>query len=206
MASIYDLLYNVGGGMDQATLNLQAQQQAADMENVRHQTGFQLLDYLTGLQQNPFSIVPALQAYGAGGGGPMASANAFAQTGGIGNPSPYGAIAQQLIQGLSEFTGGTPINPNTGRPFTPTEMAYLRVFAENQKKKTTTPTKEKKTGPVGNGGATQTTAPARTSASATPEGALTDSLVDQIRQIRSGSAKKRAGKYTEPILGLLGVQ
>lgn len=131
----YGGMFNVGGGGEQAQFGLDALGLSQGMELSRQQTGMGLLDYITRTQQDPFSIVPALQQYAAYGGGTMAPANALAGSGGVGNPSPYGAIAQQLIQGLADFTGGTPTNPNTGRPFTPQEMAYLRIIDQRAKPK-----------------------------------------------------------------------
>lgn len=126
MPSLEELIYSVGGGQYQQQSALDAFLAAQAAELARRGMGQGLLDFITETQRNPFSIVPALQQYTAAGGGPLASAAAFAGTGGAGSPSPYGAIAQQLIEGLAEFTGGTPYDPNTGRNFTPGALAWLR--------------------------------------------------------------------------------
>jgi len=105
--------FNVGGGIEQAELELQAlelaqrvalersrQQQAweiarrqglqewglteADLASremqARRSLGFDMLDYVTETMRDPFSIVPALQMYGAAGGGPLSPAQALALT------------------------------------------------------------------------------------------------------------------------------
>src|SRR3990172_1738130 len=62
----------VGGGIDQARLDLDAAIAAGQLKMAQKGLGFSLLDYATGVQRDPFSIVPALQYYGAAGGGTMA--------------------------------------------------------------------------------------------------------------------------------------
>jgi len=130
--SPYGGTMNVAGGGQQAEFNLAALDLAQQMETTRQTTGFQLLDYLTQLQKDPFSIVPALQAYTAAGGGSLAPAVAFqgsggaGASGGAGMPSPYGEIADRLIAGLAEFSGAAPVNPYTGLPYTPAESQQVR--------------------------------------------------------------------------------
>lgn len=132
-SSIYDnLIYDVGGGGEQADYNLQALDLAQRMLATQRQTGLGLLDYVTETQRDPFSIVPALQMYGGAGGGTLAPQVALAQSGGLGRPSPYGPIAQNILERLAEFTGGVPINPATGYPLTPQELAYIRLIMSNQ--------------------------------------------------------------------------
>ena len=130
MAAMYpgleDLTYTVGGGQQQAQQGLEALQLAQQMEMQRQQVGQSLMGYLTDIARDPFSIVPAMQAYGQAGGGTLAPAVDLAATGGAGRPSPYGEIASRLMRGLSEFAGATPVNPATGKPMTPAEMDYLR--------------------------------------------------------------------------------
>lgn len=118
--------YLVGGGDIQAQQGLQALDIGRQMEAQRQSMGQSLLGYLTDIQRDPFSIVPALQAYGAAGGGTLAPAVDLAASGGAGRPSPYGEISSRLIRGLSEFAGATPVNPHTGQPMTPGQMDYLR--------------------------------------------------------------------------------
>ena len=118
--------YIAGGGDIQAQQGLQGLDIARLMEQQRQQIGQSLLGYLTDIQRDPFSIVPAMQAYGAAGGGTLAPAVALAQSGGAGQPSPYGEISSRLIRGLSEFAGATPVNPHTGMAMTGEEMDYLR--------------------------------------------------------------------------------
>ena len=132
--------WNVAGGSDIASMALQAYQLAQAMELGRRGIGQNLLDKLFELQQNPFSIVPALQSYGAAGGGPLAPAAALAQSGGVGMQSPYGPLIDRLLAGMSEFAGGAPINPNTGAPYLPNEMDYLRMLTMRQPASTTTTT------------------------------------------------------------------
>lgn len=122
--------YNVGGGLDQANMNLQAAQLAQAGELGRRQFGSNLLNQLFSLQQNPFSIVPALQAYGASGGGVLAPATAFAQTGGAGAPSPYGGLVDRLLSDLAGFavTRGSEAPPaasyERGTPYVPRTGTY----------------------------------------------------------------------------------
>lgn len=122
--------YNVGGGSEQAGFNFDATQLAQQAELARKQTALGFLEYLQETQRDPFSIVTALQQYNTFGGGTLAPAAALAGSGGVGTPapSPYGEMAQRLMEGLGEFTGGTPYNPNTGKPMTPQEMAFLRMI------------------------------------------------------------------------------
>ena len=122
------LVYNVGGGLNQAQMNLGTAQLAQAGELARRQFGMDFVSKLLALQQDPFSIVPALQAYGASGGGVLAPATAFAQTGGAGAPSPYGGLVDRLLSDLSNFAvtkgsepmpatsyeRGTPMVPRTG--------------------------------------------------------------------------------------------
>jgi len=121
-------VYNVGGGLDQAQMNLGSAQLAQAGELGRRQLGMDFLSKLLSIQQDPFSIVPALQAYGASGGGVLAPATAFAQTGGAGTPSPYGGLVDKLLSDLGDFAvtkgseakpaasykQGTPAVPRTG--------------------------------------------------------------------------------------------
>ena len=121
------LTYNVGGGQIQAEQALAALQASQQAELSRQQVGQGLLGYLTDIQRDPFSIVPAMRAYGATGGGTLGGAAALAASGGRGQPSPYGQVAGNLIRSLSEFSGGTEINPYTGAPFTPMELGQART-------------------------------------------------------------------------------
>ena len=118
--------YIVGGGDIQAQQGLQALDIARMMEQQRQQIGQSMLGYLTDIQRDPFSVVGAMKAYGASGGGTLAPSAALSQSGGAGSPSPYGEIHSRLLRGLSEFAGATPVNPSTGKPMTPKEMDYLR--------------------------------------------------------------------------------
>ena len=107
LAALFDpnnpFVYNVGGGYDQAQMNLESMRLAQAGELGRRQFGSGLLETLMGVQQDPFSIVPALQAYGAAGGGTLGPVSAFAQSGGAGMPSPYGGLVDRLLADLSSF-------------------------------------------------------------------------------------------------------
>lgn len=137
--------FHVGGGMDEARLKMDQAIAASTAEQGRQGQAQGFLEYLTEIQQNPFSIVPALQAYGASGGGNLGPAAALAASGGRGQPSPYGDIADNLIRSLRDYTGGTDINPMTGMPYTALEMggerkkagvdAYKQWLTDQQKKK-----------------------------------------------------------------------
>ena len=125
---IMNLLYNVGGGIDAANINLQEQQLSQLMESFRREFGMGLLDRLLEIEQNPFSIVNAVRLAGQAGGGPEGIAGGFAATGGLGTPSPFSGLLDRLLEDLGGFAGGNPINPQTGMPLTPDEMAFLRRF------------------------------------------------------------------------------
>lgn len=72
--------------------------------NQQQQFGGGLLQQLISVQQDPFSIVPALTAFGqgAGAGGVLAPATDLARTGGQGRPAPpiFGELADQLTKAL----------------------------------------------------------------------------------------------------------
>jgi len=97
---------NAGGGLDQARLELDALDLAFRTLFGQAGIGQGLLGQLTGLQQNSFSVVPALQAYAAAGGGPNAAGQALQESGFTGQPSPYGSVVDQLIKYLSDFSTG----------------------------------------------------------------------------------------------------
>lgn len=121
-----------GGGQIQAEQGFREAELATMMEEQRLGAGRQLMEYLTRIQQDPFSIVPALQAYGAAGGGTLGPAAALAASGGAGQPSPFGELQSRLMRVLSEQAGATLINPHTGQPFLPHEMDYLRRVGQQQ--------------------------------------------------------------------------
>ena len=70
----------------------------------QQQFGGGLLQQLMSVQQDPFSIVPALTAFGQGpgAGGVLAPATDLARTGGQGRPAPpiFGELADQLTRAL----------------------------------------------------------------------------------------------------------
>ncbi len=72
--------------------------------NQQQQFGGGLLQQLMSVQQDPFSIVPALTAFGQGpgAGGVLAPATDLARTGGQGRPAPpiFGELADQLTRAL----------------------------------------------------------------------------------------------------------
>ncbi|KKN40289.1 hypothetical protein LCGC14_0734990 [marine sediment metagenome] len=72
--------------------------------NQQQQFGGGLLQQLMAVQQDPFSIVPALTAFGQGpgAGGVLAGAVDFASTGGQGRPAPpiFGELVDQLTRSL----------------------------------------------------------------------------------------------------------
>lgn len=138
---------NVGGGQIQAEQQLASDRLANEMQMGQMQIGQGLMGYLTDLQRDPFSIVPAMQAYSASGGGTLAPNAAMVDSGGLGQPSPYGNVVQNLIRGLSEFAGGTNINPATGQSYTPAELAAQRKQpVAKPVRRATTPKKKKKGG------------------------------------------------------------
>ncbi len=96
-------IYNVGGGADEAERLLNVFRAVELARAARKSTGLGLLGTLIETQRDPFSIVPALQAYSAAGGGVQAPINAFAATGGAGAPSPYGSLVDRLLGDLSTF-------------------------------------------------------------------------------------------------------
>ena len=106
----------VGGGEAQARLNLDAFEAAQRAEVARQQVATNLLGFLGEVQQNPFSIVPALQSFSAAGGGTNALGEAFAATGGQGMTSPFGPAVDALIQSLLGFSLTPPADPATPPP------------------------------------------------------------------------------------------
>ena len=129
----------VGGGQQQAQQAMDAARLAIEAKDLEQRAelgrlglGQQLLEHLSGIARDPFSIVPALQAYGVAGGGTLAPAVDLAATGGRGRPSPYGDVYEQLIRRLSgETLGGSTFGtlgagidqsigvPSLGAPTTP---------------------------------------------------------------------------------------
>ena len=128
--------FNVAGGFDIAQLNQQAQFAALEAELGRREFGRSLLQDVIGFQQNPFSLTAATRAAGAGGagGGISPFLSALQQSGGVGQPAPpiFGDVASNLLRDLSVFAGGAGINPRTGRPYTPQEIAFLNIVAQQQ--------------------------------------------------------------------------
>lgn len=108
MALFDDIGFLVGGGVDQAQLELAGFQAEEAAFRDRAQGGSTLLDQLVDLQRDPFSLVPALQAFAASGGGTLGSATALGATGGKPQETGLGPLIQQLIDGLSEFALGVP--------------------------------------------------------------------------------------------------
>lgn len=113
---------NAGGGLDWATLNLQSIIAAQQAELARQQLGSGFLEQIMDTQRDPFSIVPALQLYGGAGGGTLAPHAALAAGGGAIQQSPYGDIAQKLIDSLAQFTGGA--NPPVTGTWNPPPGGY----------------------------------------------------------------------------------
>jgi hypothetical protein len=106
--------FNIAGGFNLAQLDLDAQRLALQSELSRQEFGRSLLQQLLDVQRDPFSIVPALTAFGAGGqaggGGVLAPATDLARTGGAGRPAPaaFGDLASQLLQNAGMFATGPP--------------------------------------------------------------------------------------------------
>lgn len=118
--------------IDFANLELRTQELAQQAEFGRAGTAGNLLNTILGIQRDPFSIVPALSLFGAAGGGTRAPANALALTRGEGIAPELGGVVGDLVRELTQFTGATPINPNSGLPFTPGEMQFLRLVDQQQ--------------------------------------------------------------------------
>jgi hypothetical protein len=142
MATFLDLFnqdstaFNVAGGFDIAQLNLAAQQAAMEAEAGRREFGRSLLQDVIGMRQNPFDLTTAMMAAGAGGvGGGISPFTASLQrSGGVGQPAPpmFGDVATNLLRQLSIYAGGAGINPQTGLPYTPKEIAYLNIVQQQQ--------------------------------------------------------------------------
>lgn len=119
--------------LDIRALELRAEQIAQEAEQGRAGIASNLLRDVLDIQRDPFSVVPALQLAGAAGGGTQAPANALALTRGEGIAPDLGGVVGDLVRELTQFTGATPINPNSGLPFTPGELQFLRlVDQQNQ--------------------------------------------------------------------------
>ncbi|KKN82243.1 hypothetical protein LCGC14_0310560 [marine sediment metagenome] len=114
-------IFNVGGGSADADRLLDIFQATELARGGRKSVGLGLLGQLFGVQQDPFSIVPALQAFNAAGGGVQAPVGAFGATGGAGAPSPFGGLVDRLLDDLAGFAAGqveapTPTPTATGTP------------------------------------------------------------------------------------------
>lgn len=99
---------NIGGGFAEAERLSDLFTRTEEARAARKTAGLDLLTQLLDIQQNPFSIVPALQAFGAAGGGTLAPAVDLARTGGVGRPSPYGSLIDSLLSDLSRFATSAP--------------------------------------------------------------------------------------------------
>lgn len=108
MALFDDLAFLVGGGVDQAQLELNTFRETEAARSARAGGGLDLLKQVTDLQRDPFSLVPALQAQAAAGGGPL---DALFAAGGKPQETGLGPLINQLIQGLSKFAGVTGETP-----------------------------------------------------------------------------------------------
>lgn len=119
---------DVGGGIDQAYLDLEIAKFAQAAELARQQMSMGLLEYVTKTMADPFSIVPAMQLYGSMGGTPLASHDALIGTDNVGQPSQYGDLADQLIAGLKQFTttATAPYNP-ANAPEIPANETFQEV-------------------------------------------------------------------------------
>lgn len=135
--------------IDFANLELRTQELAQQAEFGRAGTAGSLLETILGTQRDPFSVVPALSLFGAAGGGTRAPANALALTQGRGIAPELGGIVGDLVRELTQFTGATPINPNTGVPFTPGEMQFLRLVDQQQQAQPPVPSGIPSTQPTG---------------------------------------------------------
>lgn len=96
-------MFNVGGGWADAERLLATLQATEAARAARKSVGLGLLGTMLETQRDPFSIVPALQMYGAAGGGVQAPMGAFAATGGAGTPSPYGDLFDKMLRDLSTY-------------------------------------------------------------------------------------------------------
>lgn len=122
----------VGGGQEQARLALEAAELAQQGELARLAMGQQLLAHLSDIQRDPFSIVPALQAYGAAGGGTLAPAADLYASGGRGRPSPYGGLYDLLLAELGRVGtagggGGGAVAAAPGGGVTATQRAITQA-------------------------------------------------------------------------------
>ena len=135
--------------IDFANLDLRTQELAQQAEFGRAGVTGDLLNTILATQRDPFSIVPALSLFGAAGGGTRAPANALALTQGRGIAPELGGVVGDLVRELTQFTGATPINPNTGTPFTPGEMQFLRLVDQQRQTQLPVPGGTPSTQPVG---------------------------------------------------------
>lgn len=130
---------NIGGGSADADRQLALMNLLMPMQLGRQQFGGDLVSQMLGIRANPLNLVTSLNLAGQAGGGTGAIGAALAGTGGAGFPTGEAqfpgldqAIAN-LLQQQTTFAGGAPINPNTGLPYTPNEMAFLeRLVAQEQ--------------------------------------------------------------------------
>ena len=138
----------VGGGQQQFENELAATQLAQQMEIGRQGLATGILSQVQDVQRDPFNIVNAMQAYGAGGGGTMGAASALAQTGGRGS-TPFGNAAQSIMDSLVRFAtgqGGSETAPAAApgaAGAAPTDP-WAEYFKKNPGALTDTPEKKKK--------------------------------------------------------------
>lgn len=186
-----NLNFNVAGGQDQADREFQAALFGAQQQQFRLQEGGTLLDRLMAAQQMPFNFGNVINATGQlGGGGPTGQLGALEATGNRGFPAPFSPIIQQLIETQAGALGGAPTNPNTGMPFTPNELAYIRIIL-GQQGQAPTGQVDPSTGFAAFGPQAQTASP-KEAAGSRPQ---TEELAGVVNRIRQGTTAKRAGRF-----------
>lgn len=137
MPSLQDYIMNVAGGIDQARLDAESEAVAREQELGRQNLMQGFLSQIVGMQQNPFNVVSALQAQRSGG-----VAGAVAAGGGR-RTTPFGDVAQQLIQNLASFSGAYQ-DPTTGISQNPLELERQRMIDQGLDPDTGGPLSEEK--------------------------------------------------------------
>ena len=110
--------FNIAGGFNLSQQELEATRLALQNRLAQKEFGRSLLQQLFDVQRDPFSIVPAITAFGQGpgAGGVLAPAVDFAASGGKGRPAPpiFGDLASQILKQLGSFATGA--GGSTGTP------------------------------------------------------------------------------------------
>jgi len=91
----------LGGGIDQADLMIKIMEQAQKMAATQHEVGLGLIQFIRDDMADPFNILTATSLFGQAGG----SALSLSDTG-VGAPSQFGPLFDQIMEAVSQFALG----------------------------------------------------------------------------------------------------